>query len=80
MPEPQDEVVGGPVLDAIKQKLADYIKSLDINQIIALITSLIVKKQEGVFSGPDSELSSLIAEIEQLSAEDQQLLLTLLQS
>lgn len=65
-------------MEALKEKLAEYIKGLDINQIIALIVSLIAKKQDGVFSAAADD--AVLREVEQLSPEDQQKLLASLQS
>ena len=53
-----------PILDALREKLVEYIKTIDINQIVALIISLITKKD-----GEEKSMaaSPLLAELQELA-------------
>ncbi len=65
-----EELAKGPILDSLKAKIAEYIASLDVKQIIALIMSLLAKQP--VFGSDDPRFAEIRAEFDALSVEDQQ--------
>lgn len=64
-----------PILDALKLKLAEYLKTLDMQQVIAFLFTLFAEKQpEGYMAdGPASEIYELYGQLD--DAEKQELAL-----
>lgn len=65
MPEENEEVVQGPILDAIKAKIAKIIEDpTDFIAFVKLLIALVPKSDAGVFSSSSEQTADVVELIE----------------